>query len=80
MTARVQQFRCLNQTIHSWLPTGLRLPVANVPRGRVDQFAELRLHCPGSFAPRRYQRRTCRQETAGGTAGEVVARAALHSN
>ena len=33
MTAREQQFRCLNRAIHSKLPTGLRLPVTSAPHG-----------------------------------------------
>lgn len=38
MTAREQQFRCLDHTIHSWLPTGLRLPVINVSRDSLTIF------------------------------------------
>jgi hypothetical protein len=38
MTARVQQLRCLNHPIRSSLPTGLRLPVANSPRGSLTVF------------------------------------------
>ena len=35
LTARVWQFSFLNHTIRSWLLTGVRLPVASVPRGRL---------------------------------------------
>jgi len=38
MTAREWQFRCLNQAIHSELPTGLRLPVVSAPRRSLTIF------------------------------------------